>query len=201
MTCRKYDPTMLTFTDAALATLRSISDYYDDCAGDPTCPATGDQIAFFVVIVVVGGIGLFLLGSISLAVETATSKLRESKWDGRVHAYNEESRGACGQKLIKSSKGPDVSKDPSKISCKQCLDALRDAGWDGLVHAHRRSFSYESVCGLEKPSYRVGVNPSYAIDLFVNAYSGLGEDRKPILSEENFNKVTCEKCKSLIRDE
>ena len=168
--------------------------YYDDCAGDPTCPPTEDQISFFIGIGVILFVGFWVVAFLFYGFDRTRARVRKTRWDGRVHSNS----AACGAKTIEFSGGQDVTKDVASITCSACLSALKAMGWDGLVHAQAFHTYYESLCGLKEPDYSVGSKIKYNIDWVVDVVDrpsqyGPGDRSK------NRQRVTCPQCVDLMK--
>jgi ribosomal protein S27E len=180
----------------AVAVTNTFMSYYDDCAGDPTCPATDDQIAFFVGIGIIAFVAFWVLAFAFYGADKGKQAIRKSRWDGKVH-----SRGAaCGAKTIDRSYGPDTTSNANDVTCTACKTALKSAGWDGLVHGEALGTSYRSLCGLEKQSYRSGVWVPTHIDHFVKVFD-IKYGNYTTDQSHNRRQVSCPKCLELLAEE
>lgn len=179
--------------NTAVAVSNAVMSYYDDCAGDPTCPATDEQIAIWIGIVVIGTVAFFVIGFLILGMDKIGQKIRKARWNGIVHS----SSAACGAKTIDRSSGPDTTMDAARITCTACKTALKSGGWDGLVHGESVRSSFETLCGLKKQSYQSGIWIPIHIDHFVKVYD---ETRGSWTSNYSRNRprVTCPECRKVF---
>lgn len=174
--------------------IRSLLAFYDDCAGDPTCPPTEDQISFFIGMAAILFVGFWVIAFIVFSFEWTRSAIRKARWDGIVHSAT----AACKAKTIHGSKGPDTSKDLRSITCSACISALKQSGWDGLVHAQAFHTRYETLCGVKEPDFPVGHNLGIQINWFLDVLDR--PSRHSTGDRSNIRqRVTCPQCVEAIR--